>query len=110
MRYVASWLRRTVGLTAIGIALSVGGSLPANDQAPADEQPPPATDAAAQPKDAKQAKEDDKPPGRVIIPKYRLGASLAPVPAKLNDQLKLNGEGLLIERVAPEGPAAKAGI
>jgi S1-C subfamily serine protease len=48
--------------------------------------------------------------GRVVVPKYRLGAALAPVPAALDEQLNLQGAGLLIERVAIDGPAQKAGI
>jgi S1-C subfamily serine protease len=94
---------------AIGILLLAGRSLPANNHA-ADEPAPPAADAATQTKDAKQDNDGEKLPGRVIIPKYRLGAALAPVPKKLNDQLKLDGAGLLIDRVAPGGPAEKAGV
>jgi hypothetical protein len=58
----------------------------------------------AEPKESKRAKV------RVLVPKYRLGAALAPIPAALNEKLDLKGEGLLIERVAPGGPADKAGI
>ena len=65
---------------------------------------------AAEFKEAKRAKNVAKPQGRVLIPKYRLGAALAPVPSALNDELDLKGEGVLIQRVAPFGPADKAGI
>jgi S1-C subfamily serine protease len=48
--------------------------------------------------------------GRVLVPKYRLGAALTSIPEALNDRFKLKGEGLLVQRVAPGGPADKAGI
>ena len=35
---------------------------------------------------------------------------MAPVPPAINDQLQLKGEGMRIQRVAPGGPAEKAGI
>ena len=107
MQY-ATWFRRAGCLATIGLAFSAGPSLLADHHAKAEEPAPPQQNAES--KDATRPKGDARIPGRVIIPKYRLGASLAPVPAKLNDQLKLNGEGLLIERVAPGGPAEKAGI
>ena len=120
MQY-ATWLRRAGWITAIVIALSAGRSLLAGDDPAADEQVPTAQEAtpadeptppkeAAESKEAKRAKNVAKPQGRVLIPKYRLGAALAPVPPALNDQLDLKGEGVLIQRVAPGGPADKAGI
>jgi hypothetical protein len=69
---------------------------------PAEDATPPKE--PAEPKEAKRAK------ARVLVPKYRLGVALAPVPPALNETLDLKGEGLMIERVAPAGPADKAGI
>ena len=91
------------------------------DEAAADEQAPAAKEAApaegptppkeaAEPDEAKRTKKVAKSQGRVLVPKYRLGVSFAPVPAALNEQLDLKGEGLLIERVGPDGPAHKAGV
>jgi predicted metalloprotease with PDZ domain len=102
MRY-ATWLRCAVCLAATGITLSSSHLLSADGPAP--------PSSAKESKEAKQPDDGaEKPPGRVIIPKYRFGAALGPVPAKLNEELKLNGEGLIIDRVAPAGPAEKAGI
>lgn len=81
----ATGLRRAGWITAIGIALWAGRSLLADDDT-----------APAQ--------------GRVLVPKYRLGVAFAPVPAALNEQMNLKGEGLLVERVGPGGPAHKAGV
>jgi hypothetical protein len=75
---------------------------PAKGAAPAEEPAP--SQEPAEPKEAKRAEM------RVLVPKYRLGVALAPVPAALNEQLDLKGEGLVIQRVAPGGPADKAGI
>jgi predicted metalloprotease with PDZ domain len=107
MQY-ATWLRRAGWITAIGIALSAGRSLLAGDDPAADEPTPPKE--ASESKEPKRANNVAKPQGRVLIPKYRLGAALAPVPPALNDQLDLKGVGLLIQRVAPGGPADKAGV
>ncbi|REK06771.1 MAG: PDZ domain-containing protein [Planctomycetota bacterium] len=41
---------------------------------------------------------------------YRLQISVAPVPRSLDTQLKLKGQGLLVERVGKGGPADKAGL
>ncbi len=41
---------------------------------------------------------------------YQLDMSVAPVPPALDAQLKLDGKGVLVERVDNDGPAAKAGI
>ena len=120
MRY-ATWLRHAGWVTAIGIALSAGRWVLADDNAAAVEQAPAATEAApaeeltppkeaAEPKETKRAKKGAKSRGRVLVPIYRLGVAFAPIPATLNDQFKLKGEGLLIQRVAPGGPADKAGI
>jgi S1-C subfamily serine protease len=110
----ARWLRRTGWGVAVVIALSAAWrSLVADDRAAVDKQGPAseeAAPAAGGSKEAKRAKNVAKPQGRVLIPKYRLGAALAPVPPALNNQLDLKGEGLLIQRVAPDGPAHKAGI
>jgi predicted metalloprotease with PDZ domain len=117
--HCATWLRRAGWLMAIGIALSAGRSLLADDAAAAREQAPAAKKAAPadEPTPSKEAAEPKgtakkvaKSQGRVLIPKYRLGAALAPVPSALNEKLNLKGEGLLVERVAPGGPADKAGI
>ena len=120
MQY-AIWFRRAGWLAAIGIALSAGRSLLADDDAAADEQTSPAKEAApaeeptprkkpAEPKGAKPANKRAKSQGRVLVPKYRLGVAFAPIPAALNEQLGLKGEGLLIQRVGPGRPAHKAGI
>jgi hypothetical protein len=117
----STWIRRAGWITAIGIALSAGRSLVAGEEPAADEQLPTAQEATpagestpphepTESKGAKRAENEAKPQGRVLVPKYRLGAALAPVPPALNDRLKLKGEGLLIQRVAPGGPADKAGI
>jgi len=117
----ATWLPGVGWLTVIVIALSVGRSLLAGDDAAADKSAPgakhvpPAEEPTPskkpmKPNEAKQAKKVRQSQGRVLVPKYRLGAALAPVPAALNEELDLNGEGLLIERVAPGGPADKARI
>jgi hypothetical protein len=89
-------------------AAAVAQAPAANEAVPAAEPAPPKE--AAEPEEAKRANNVAKPQGRVLIPKYRLGAALAPVPAALHDQLGLKGEGLLIQRVAPGGPADKAGV
>jgi serine protease Do len=93
----------------------------AGDDAPVDEQVPTAQEAApaeqatppiaaAESKEAKRAEIAAKSEGRVAMPKYGLAAQLAPVPAALDRRLELKGEGLLVQRVAPGGPADKAGI
>jgi hypothetical protein len=41
---------------------------------------------------------------------YQLGIHVAPVPKALDAQLDLAGEGVLVDRVTPDGPADKAGI
>jgi predicted metalloprotease with PDZ domain len=107
MQY-ATWLRRAGRITAIGIALLAGRSLLAGD-GPAAGKPTPSKETTES-KEAKGAKDVAKPQGRVLIPKYRLGAALAPISPALNGQLHLKGEGVLIQRVAPGGPADKAGI
>jgi C-terminal processing protease CtpA/Prc len=120
MRYSTEF-RRAGRLAVIAIALSTSQSLPADDKAAADEQAPAATETAgaegatspkepAEREKAKRTKEVIKPQGRVLVPKYRLGAAFAPIPMALNEQLDLKGAGLLIERVGPGGPADKAGI
>ena len=120
MQY-ATWLRRSGWITAIGIALSAGRSLLGGDDPKSDEQVPAATETtpadehtppkkAASSKETKRGENAAKSQGRVVIPKYRLGAALAPIPPALNDQLDLKGQGRLIQHVAPGGPADKAGI
>jgi hypothetical protein len=120
----ATWLRRASWLGAIGIALSAGPALRADDDAAADEKPQPAKEAAAakdaasakaakaaeEAKGARDAKKAARFQFKVAAPKFRLGLQLAPVSPALNDQLDLKGEGLVIEHVAPDGPADKAGI
>lgn len=117
----ATWLRRAGWVTAIGIALSAGQPLLAGDDSSADEQVPTAQDAgpavdSAPPNAAAKANKVKRPgdaaksEGRAVMPKYGLGAQLAPVPAALSERLELKGDGLLVQRVAPGGPADKAGI
>ncbi len=125
----ATWLRRTSWLGAIGVALTSGSMILADDAAP-DEKPAPAKDAAAAKeatppqdpaapkvpataKDAKEPKAAKKVRQYYISmagPKFRLGLHLSPVSPALNEQLDLKGEGLVVEHVLPEGPADKAGI
>lgn len=96
-----TWLRSVGWITATGMAFSAAETVSAGDDS-----------ATGQPttKVQREAAEDGLSQGRVLVPKYRLGAALAPVPAALNERLDLKGIGLLIERVAPGGPADKAGI
>jgi S1-C subfamily serine protease len=120
MRY-ATCLRRAGWITTIGIALSAGRSLPASDAPAAGEQVLTAqedvpADEPTPSKEATEAKEPKRttnvanPQGKVVIPKYRLGAALAPVPPALDEQFGLKAVGVLIQRIAPGGPADKAGI
>jgi S1-C subfamily serine protease len=117
----ATWLCRAGWITAIGITLSAGQSMLAGDDSAADEQAPTAREAdraeqpthphaPAEPKGVKRAEKAANSQGGVLSPKYGLGAQLAPVPAALDKRLELKGEGLLVQRVAPGGPADKAGI
>ncbi|MGD9720032.1 MAG: S1C family serine protease [Pirellulales bacterium] len=47
---------------------------------------------------------------RRLEPTFLFRMSVTPVSRALNAQLKLNGEGLVVNRVSEDGPAAKAGI
>lgn len=120
MQY-ATWFRRAGWLVAIAIASTASQSVLADDKEAADEQAPAAKEVAgpeesapskkaSDPAEAKPEKETAKPQGRVLVPKYRLGVAFAPVPAALDAQFDLQGEGLLVQRVGQGGPAHKAGI
>jgi hypothetical protein len=81
----ATGLRRASWLGALGILMLTAGPLPA-------QQPGPVVTGLYRPT------------------KYQLDMHLAPVPKPLDEQLELKGQGVLVVRVSPEGPAAKAGV
>jgi hypothetical protein len=99
-----------IGLSATRVLLAVEG-VAGDGQAPTSETTDPAPPKeTATTKGTKRPESRTRPQGRVVIPIYRLGAALAPVDPALKDPRNLKGEGLLVQRVAPGGPADKAGI
>ncbi len=134
----ATWFRRAGWLGVFGIAVLSTGSLRADDEPKGDagpkpvEGPPPGQERPT-PKDAgphirRESRDEVKrvrPHDRGVIDdfregvrgirrhapsKYRLDMHVAPLPEALDKQLDLKGQGALVEDVAPDGPAAKAGI
>jgi hypothetical protein len=133
------WFRRAGWFAALGITMLTCGSLradegAADDQAPAAKEAP-AADAAPATKEAPAVKESPatkqtpaaketpavparpprqpRPPRHTFhmpLPKYRLDIQLSPVSKALDQQLELKGEGVVVDHVSPDGPAAKAGI
>jgi hypothetical protein len=99
----ATWRRRASWLGAI-VAMGLAPAMArGDDDAPKDPASPPKAES-----DAREGRR-----ARVIrdaLTTYRLDLHVAPVPPPLNDQLDLKGEGTVVEHVAPDGPAAKAGI
>jgi membrane-associated protease RseP (regulator of RpoE activity) len=128
-----TWLRRASGLAVLAVSTLGADVLRADDAAPdqpADDvtlvgsaQDAPAAKVPAAAKDAAAPAEPATPAAPVAPqrPKsiariafaaggYRLGLRLSQVPRPLNEQLDLKGEGMVVARVEPDSPAAKAGI
>lgn len=129
----ATWLRRASGLAVLAMSTLAAGALRADDDAPvqseddvtlvvsvqdapAAQEPAAAKDAAAPAAPATPAApvapERPRAARRISVAGggYRLGLRLAPVPRPLNEQLDLKGEGMVVARVEPDSPAAKAGF
>ncbi|MBI3838754.1 MAG: PDZ domain-containing protein [Planctomycetia bacterium] len=100
----STWLRRASWLGVFGIAVLSASSAWADDDKPADEKSPPTKEESV-PKEGRR-----RPAPHEAAAKYWLKMSLAPIPAALDNQLGLKGEGVLVEGVGEEGPAEKAGI
>lgn len=127
----ATWLRRASGLAVLALSTLAAGALRADDaalaesdedvtlvvsvqDAPAAEEPAAAKEPAAVATPATPvAPQRPRAITRIAVAGaggYRLGLRLAPVPRPLNEQLDLKGEGMVIVRVEPDSPAAKAGF
>ncbi len=106
-----TWLRRFGGLGAVALSFGMPLDAHANEDA---------TDIQVEEEILALADDegpaDDSAPQKIRTTwrgpqaKYWLDMRLAPVPPALNDQLKLEGSGLLVDHVGPEGPAAKGGV
>jgi hypothetical protein len=88
----ATGLRRASWLGALGISMFMAGPLPAQPTPPPAQPTPPVVTVFSH------------------ASKYHLDMHLAPVPKPLAEQLELKGQGVLVVRVSPDGPAAKAGV
>jgi len=98
--------RVTLVLTAV-IALAVSTRLcPASPAADTDPSPAQPADAT-QPADASQSTASPSPTAPC---KYWIGVHGHDVPAALRAHLKLPAGGVIVERVLPGGPAARAGL
>lgn len=110
---------KTLFPTALTAALAVVWASPARAiEAPADDAPPPP--AAADDAEAKDKPfslplappaEPAKPDAKAKVDTAYLGVASAQVPELLADHLGLKpGEGVVVQAVMPDSPAAKAGI
>jgi hypothetical protein len=122
-----TWLRRASGLAVLVMSTLAADVLLADAAAPAESDDDVTLFVSVQ--DAPAAKEPAAPaepatPAAPVAPQrpksiariafaaggYRLGLRLSQVPRPLNEQLDLKGEGMVVARVEPDSPAAKAGI
>lgn len=113
---LATWPRRACWLSALSIAAAAGPLTLADDEPVKDAAPAAEAAAPAEPAPPREP-EPPRPPrpprpahGFTATSKYILKMHLAPLPKVVDQQLGLKGEGVLVGRVEPAGPAGKAGI
>jgi len=107
-------LRQALGLSILAVLIGPFGLVCADDEPrPAEPAAPAEPARPAAPGEPARPARPPRPPrlsGNITYSKYVLHMHLAPVPEALDEQLSLNGEGVLVGDVGPDGPAAKAGI
>ena len=107
-----TWLRRASWPLALGLIVISAGAALADDEAPPADPPPP----RREPPPGEGPPPPEGPRERIeriierYVPGYHLGMSIGRVPAALDAQLELKGEGIVVNRVTEGGPSDKGGI